>query len=227
MRKPWAESTPSVMRYLTTVAAAGVDVRTHKGRDDQGRQIIEFIAGPLAMDAALLDLDGLVRVGAIIRSIHDASLAFDSRPEDRWDTLIPAPEDELICHNDLTPWNLVLGERWVFIDWDGAAPSSRIWDLAYSAQAFTLADPDEDPASSASRLAALIDGYGADDAMRAALPETMPLRTAAMHDVLRDANRSGFEPWGTLYVTGHGEYWTRAARYVDTYRHVWASALSA
>ncbi|WP_407645311.1 phosphotransferase [Brevibacterium pigmentatum] len=32
-------------------------------------------------------------------------------------------------HGDLTPWNLLLGERWVFIDWDSAAASARLWDL--------------------------------------------------------------------------------------------------
>ena len=31
-------------------------------------------------------------------------------------------------------WNLVRDrDRWVFIDWDGARPGSRLWDLACSA----------------------------------------------------------------------------------------------
>jgi thiamine kinase-like enzyme len=34
-------------------------------------------------------------------------------------------------------WNLVRdGERSVFIDWDGAGPGSRLWDLGYAAHGF-------------------------------------------------------------------------------------------
>ena len=91
--------------------------------------------------------------------------------------LVPVPGPDLVCHGDLTPWKLLLGERWVFIDWDGAAASTWLWDLAYSAQAFMLNDASVDPNVAAQSLRALIDGYRAEADMRSVLPDTLIQRT--------------------------------------------------
>ncbi|MBP2435613.1 epoxide hydrolase N-terminal domain-containing protein [Microbacterium amylolyticum] len=101
--------------------------------------------GDIAIDAPQLDHAALARVGRMIREIHDASVNVPLSGGNDDDVLIPAPHVDLFCHNDLAPWNLVLGDRWVFIDWDSAGPSSRIWDLAYAAQSFTLNDASENP----------------------------------------------------------------------------------
>lgn len=227
VRKPWEPTTPAVHELMRAVAAAGVDVPAVHGRDEQGRQILEFVPGAPALDAPPLTLGELGRVGRLIRSIHDASEGFAPSAPTPWEPLLPAPEGtaDLICHGDLTPWNLVLGERWAFIDWDGAAPSTRLWDLAYSAQAFTLNDVDEAPLESARRLAALVDGYGADAALRAALPRTMTTRAEAMWTMLRDAHREGREPWGSMFIAGHGTHWRGVADHVGRHEEVWASAL--
>jgi hypothetical protein len=81
------------------------------GRDDQGRQVTDFIPGMLALRAGALTPAKLGRVGGIIREIHDASERYEPDPGARWGVAIPAPSGELICHNDLAPWNLIIGER--------------------------------------------------------------------------------------------------------------------
>ncbi|WP_226965772.1 phosphotransferase [Tessaracoccus defluvii] len=152
----------------------GIDLPEPLGFDAQGRSVTEFVPGPLAMDSPALSPGQLRTVGAMVRAIHDASVGIDGDDLGLGPALIPIPAPDLVCHGDLTPWNLVLGERWVFIDWDGAAASSRVWDLAYSVQAFTLNDAGADPAEAAAHLGAFIDGYGADQALRDALLDTLP-----------------------------------------------------
>lgn len=225
VRKPWAESTPSVFEYMTALREAGVDVPAAMGRDEAGRQVLEFVPGRLALHSDPLTGSELREVGAIVRSIHDASESFHPLPGASWSTAIPAPGDDLICHNDLAPWNLIVGERWVFIDWDAAAPSTRLWDLAYAAQAFTLSDADQSPHDAAARLVAFVNGYGADPPMRAALPATMHSRAAAMRDLLSSSHDEHREPWDSMYLDGHGAHWRAVTEYVARHHDVWASAL--
>ncbi|PJI54876.1 hypothetical protein CTI14_10445, partial [Methylobacterium radiotolerans] len=112
------------------------------------------------------------------------------------------------------------------IDWDGASPSTRSWDLAFSAQTFALPDPTRDPQRSAEDLAAFVDGYGADEALRAVLADMMRRRTQAMLDLLRSSAEVGREPWGTMYRTGsRGRTGAAVLDYVTAHRGVWQRAL--
>lgn len=225
VRKPWTKATPSVLEFMTAIREAGVDVPAVLGQDEQGRQVTEFIPGRLALNSDPFTRSELGRVGAIVRAIHDASERFAPAGEACWNVTIPAPDDELICHNDLAPWNLIIGERWTFIDWDAAGPSTRLWDLAYAAQAFTLSNTDQAPEEAARDLAAFVDGYGADHGMRTELPATMHRRAAAMHDLLRSSNDSGREPWGSMYADGHGAHWRSATQPVKRHQNLWSEAL--
>lgn len=227
VRKPWTAATPSVLAYMRGMRDAGVDVPVVYGQDAQGRQVTEFVPGRLAMDSPPLSLPELSRVGRIVRAIHDASAAYVPDSDSTWTTAIPAPRADLICHNDLAPWNLLIGDRWVFIDWDAAAPSTRLWDLAYAAQAFTLNDASANPREAAQALASFIDGYNADDELRAALPVTMWQRTTAMYELLKNSHVTGAEPWGTMYTTGHGNHWNAVTQFVRVNESLWAEAIRA
>ncbi|WP_040167742.1 phosphotransferase [Microbacterium gorillae] len=227
VRKAWTASTPSVSSYVDFLRSAGVDTPRPLGRDAQGRQVQEFVPGPLAMDAQALSRAQLRRVGGMVRAIHDASAAFVPAVDACWHSPIPAPDAELVCHNDLAPWNLIRGDRWVFIDWDAAAPSTRLWDLAYAAQTFTLGDVGRDPADAAQDLACFVTGYRADARLRTALPSAMARRVDAMVHLLRSSEVSGVEPWASMSADGHGEHWEAVGRYVTAHERVWREALTA
>jgi hypothetical protein len=134
VRKPAGFWTPAVEALLTHLRRAGFTGAPRPlGRDDRGRQVFEYVPGPMAIDQPWLDEAGLERVGRLIRELHDCSAGFSPPPGSRWNVVIAPDRADLVCHHDLAPWNLVIGpDRWVFIDWDGAGPGSRLWDLAYT-----------------------------------------------------------------------------------------------
>ena len=226
VRKPWLESSPSVQTFMGLLRARGIDVPEPMGVDAENRQVVEYVQGIPASELAPLGLADLARVGGMIRALHDASTDIMPLDTGRWEVLIPVERAKMICHNDLAPWNLIVGDRWVFIDWDGAGPSTRLWDLAYAAQSFADLVPGQPVAEGASRLRALVDGYGADQALRAALPVALTRRTNAMYELLRSARQTGAQPWARMYAEGHGEHWAAAARYVAQHEPNWAAALS-
>lgn len=225
VRKPWLPTTDRTVAYMVALRDRGIDLPEPHGRDDQGRLILDFVPGRLALHNVPLDVDVIHAVGGLVRSIHDASAGL-AVPES-WDVLLPAKDPDLLCHNDLATWNLILeGDRLVFIDWDGAGPSTRLWDLAYAAISFAHLLPDADARAAATRLAAFVDGYGADDALRAALPATMRKRAEAMHELLQRAHETGREPWATMYVDGHGHHWLATTRFITSHRRNWQEAVA-
>jgi Ser/Thr protein kinase RdoA (MazF antagonist) len=227
VRKPAGPQTPAVDALLAHLHDSGFTGAPRPiGRDDQGRQVLEYLPGQLAHDLPPLDSAGLHRVGALIRDLHDASEGFLPPPDAHWWVVIPPDRADLICHHDLAPWNLVLGaDRWAFIDWDGAGPGSRVWDLAYACTGFVPFEPDGDPAADGPRLRTLADGYRLTRSQRADLPVLIGAHTRAMYHLLHDGAATGEQPWARLYAESHGDYWGPAAEYIDRHLGDWARAL--
>jgi Ser/Thr protein kinase RdoA (MazF antagonist) len=220
VRKPVTPATPAVEALLAHLDGFPGAPR-HHGRDEQGRQVLEYVPGTLD-DLPAGDRE-LRRVGRLVRDLHDALADFRPPADARWDVVIPPDREDLVCHHDLAPWNLVRADdRWVFIDWDGAGPGSRLWDLGYAAHGFVPLHAGGDPAADGPRLRALADGYGLDADQRAELPALIAAHTRGMYDLLRTATE---EPWTRLYAEGHGDHWGPAADYVDRYLDVWHKAL--
>lgn len=224
VRKPWLASTPAVHAYLRHLEARGFRAAPRAlGRDDTGRQVLQFVPGAEKWAWSPAELR---RLGALVRELHDVSADFVPPPDARWTVAIPPDGADLVCHQDLAPWNLVVdGEAWVFIDWDASAPGTRGWDLAYVAQSFVPLLPGGDPAAEAAGLRALADGYALDEAARAALPGLIVRRTRAMHDLLANAARTGEQPWARMYAEGHGEHWRAAAAHVAAHEDRFRAAL--
>jgi len=168
-------------------------------------------------------------VGRLIREFHAAAKSFVPPEGAEWKVVIRPDAEELICHHDLAPWNLVRGgERWVFIDWDGSGPGSVLWDVAYAAQSFVPLIHGGEPGLDALRLRCFVDGYGPDRSQRERLPELMVARTRAMFELGERAAITGEQPWARIHAEGDGSrHWRQAAEYVERHVGIWRDALLA
>jgi hypothetical protein len=221
VRKPATLATPCVKDLLDFLRTHNYPASPqHFGIDEQGRQSLEFVPGVMANAGAPLSLVDLERTGRLIRQLHEATIAFPIPADAHWDVPIPPDRDDLICHNDLAPWNLVRdGDRWVFIDWDNASPGSLLWDLSYAAITFPPIEPQSDIAEVLPRVRALIRGYELSPSQCHALPELMLRHAQAMGDLLVNGAESGLQPWAQMHAEGHSRYWLGVAQFVEEHSH--------
>ena len=142
------------------------------GYDETRRQVLSFVEGLVDPDPSDLDVARVTEEGTLIRCLHDASNTFFPPTDATWNVAIAPDWEDLICHNDLAPCNLVrTPTQLTFIDWDSSGPGSRLWDLAYAAHGFVPLSPDTSRCDDVAgqRLAALVEGYDLDQEERASL----------------------------------------------------------
>ncbi|TCP46268.1 phosphotransferase family enzyme [Tamaricihabitans halophyticus] len=144
------------------------------GMDESGREVLSLLAGAAARyplpDYALSDAT-LREVFAMVREYHEATVDFPLPAGASWQW--PAREPfEVICHNDIAPYNtmFVAGRPSGLIDFDTASPGPRRWDLGYAAYRFVpLTDPANPDvpyhgvAEQRRRLALAVTAYGSTD----------------------------------------------------------------
>lgn len=229
VRRPVGPHTDAVDALLTHLWEVGFTGAPRPfGRDERGRQVLEFVPGESTMD---IDPRDLPDIGRMLRDLHAATASVTPPPGAGWHTEIPpvgvpgAPVGEVICHHDAAPWNLVRAERgWVLIDWDNAGPGSRAWELAYSALSCCGMRPERPVPESAARLRSFVDAYGLAADLRPALAGLLGVNARAMYDLLSTGAREGRQPWARIY-TEDGPFWLGVADHLDANRARWASAL--
>jgi hypothetical protein len=101
-----------------------------------GRAAVAFVEGDVPaypMPALVWEPRVLDVAARMLRAFHDATVGFP-REGRTWQLAAHEP-DEVICHNDFAPYNLVFrdGLPVAAIDFDAASPGPRAWDLAYLA----------------------------------------------------------------------------------------------
>jgi Phosphotransferase enzyme family len=232
VRRPAGPWTPAVHALLDHLHGVGFHGAPRPlGIDDRGREVLTFIPGIVAWPDHFHLLhpdDRLRQLARLIRDFHDAVAGFRPPAEAQWQTPIPADKAELIAHHDLAPWNLVINEdQWAFIDWDLAAPGSRLWDLAYAVHGFVplTANSTYQRSDASHRLRLIADSYGLSEPQRRQIIPMLARRTRAMHTFLDDQAAHGGQPWARLWQEGHGEAWQADTDYIAQRERQWHDAL--
>lgn len=232
VRRPAGPHTPAVHALLAHLHAAGFEGAPRPlGIDDRGREVLRFIPGTVPWPdrfELLAPQQRLAQAARLIREFHDAVTGFAPPADARWQVLIPAEgEPEIIAHHDLAPWNLVVGPRWAFIDWDLAAPGTRLWDVAYAVHGFVplSANPRWQRRDAGARVRVFADAYGLDETQRRELVPMLARRARIMYEFLARQARAGVQPWAGMWHNGHGDAWQADADYIQANEAAGAAAL--
>jgi aminoglycoside phosphotransferase len=194
--RAWTATVHAVLRHLERAGFA--EAPRVLGFDDRGREVLSHLAGESIADtypwpAWVSSDEALAQVGSWLRRLHDATVDFVPPDDAVWFAGHDWRPGLVIGHQDAAPYNAIWrrGRLVGFVDWDLAGPSSREFDLAYSALMWVpLLAPDSAwpmpsrPEDRHRRLHLLLDAYGYDDD-RSALRTAVAARARVNAEVTR------------------------------------------
>ena len=221
----WTTTVHAVLRHLER--AGFTEAPRVLGFDDVGREVLtylegETVAGVRPWPAWVSSDEALTQVGSWLRRLHDATVDFVPPEDAVWFAGQLWRPGLVIGHHDAAPHNAVWrqGRLVGFVDWDVAGPSSREFDVAYSALMWVplLASGSAWPMASQPmeeryrRLHLLLDAYGYGDD-RLALREAVPTRARRNAEVVRRLADAGDPVFQAL--RGQAADLDRSAQQVD------------
>lgn len=125
IRRPVHKNSLFVREFLRYLEAVNFDASPRfLGIDAQGREIITYLEGDVPSNLGWYADEQLIAAAKLIRRFHDITAGCKL-----------VGSEEIICHNDLSPSNFVFLNDMpkAIIDFEMAAPGTRIFDLAYAA----------------------------------------------------------------------------------------------
>jgi hypothetical protein len=198
----WTTTVHAVLRHLEQ--AGFTEAPRVLGFDDAGREVLTYLEGETAGEAPwpawVSSEEALTQVGSWLRRLHDATVDFVPPEDAAWFAGRSWRPGLIIGHHDAAQYNAVWrrGRLVGFVDWDIAGPSSREFDLAYSALMWVplLAPGSAWPIACRPveeryrRLHLLLDAYGYDDDRRV-LRKAVATRARRNAEVTRRLADSG------------------------------------
>jgi len=168
---PHASTIHALLRHVRASGFAGVPEPL--GIDAGGREWLRFVPGDVPLPPFpewSVTEDALASVARLLRQFHDATEGFDGGADASWDVeLAGSGGGAVIGHHDVCLENVVFRDETAvaFLDFDFAAPASRVWDFASFARMCVPIDDPEDAArlgwgdgDPARRLRVAADAYG-------------------------------------------------------------------
>lgn len=133
-----------------------------------------------------------------------------------------------MIHGDLGPWNIVTGDdRWVILDWDGAAPGRLEWELAYvlvvSVPLLTGMCPTDDEIIRRIRVFAC--AYEMSSSLLERTLELLAPRCRATFELIRRGATAGDAAFVKLSEQGHDILWSSTPDHVEKAAPQWSQML--
>ena len=217
---PWSASVHLLLQHLSDVGFPYSP--RFLGIDEENREVLTYLEGDSGPNgwAKVVDPAGLVAMAELLRDYHAAVRSY--RPGG-------IGLDEVICHGDFGPWNLVWqGTRPVgILDWDHARAAPARHDVAYALEYVTPFRDDDtclrwlrypSPPDRPGRLARFAHAYG--------LTSTDGLVDEVLHQQRTVAARTrrlaaeGHQPQAEWLRTGVLDETDARIRWSDGHRHL-------
>ena len=218
---PWSPAVHELLRHLESRGFS--EAPRFLGIDEQGREVLTFIEGEIGNYPlkAYMELDSVLsEVAHLLRRLHDATIDFVPSPDAHWQFTYPiATQHEVICHNDVAPYNMVYraGKTAALIDFDTAGPGPRLWDVTHAAYRFVplLHTDDEamrragltDPATQSRRLKLFCAAYGLVEPH--AVLDMLEPRLQAMCMTISESAAAGNASFQRMLAEGHLQHYQR------------------
>jgi hypothetical protein len=162
----WTPAVHALLRHLEAVGFEGSPRVI--GIDEQGREVLAYIEGdgptgwPDPMPDYVWRDANLIAAARLLRRYHDAQAGFAPPVPTSWRWA--SNTTEVICHNDVAPFNAVFrdGKLFAMVDFDNAGPGRRLWDVAMGIWRWVPVNNDSDPTlrDRAARVRRFCDAYG-------------------------------------------------------------------
>jgi len=247
VRRQAGHWTPAVHALLHHLESVGFDAAPRAlGTDGQGREVASYLEGvagtlgPQRLAPGFQTVEACRAIGAWLRAFHEAQAGFEPDPALPWRVVSGRAlrSGEVVVHHDVGTYNTVLRPDGSFavIDFDFAAPGLPVEDLAYVLWSWTPLwhDPaavrrEMGQVTMADRLhkfAAVLDGYGADAAVRAQAPAAV-LRCMRDHSrTLEELAAQGDPAFVLMVAEGHAERPKRDAEWFSERQDLFAAAIA-
>jgi hypothetical protein len=247
VRRQAGHWTPAVHALLDHLESVGFDAAPRAlGTDALGREVASYLEGvagtlgPQRLAPEFQTVEACRAIGAWLRDFHDAQAGFEPDPALPW-RVVPGRvlrPSEVVVHRDVGTYNTVLRPDGSFavIDFDFASPGEPVEDLTYVLWSWTplwgesaAVRREMGAVTMADRLhkfAAVLDGYAADAALRAQVPDAVLRRMAEQSRSLEELAAQGDPAFVRMVAEGHAERPRRDAEWFDSHRGLFAAAIA-
>jgi len=155
VRRPVGPNSEFIHTLLKLLEEKGFDhAPRFLGIDEKGREILTFIEGEAHHEEMSLTEGQLINIAQMLRDFHDATAGSEL-----------AQGKEVVCHNDVAPWNTIIQNDMpiAFIDFNDATPGNRVDDFAYFLWTFLKLGSDIPVNVQATKIRKLCEVYGFTD----------------------------------------------------------------